>query len=69
MKLTSKPTITFTAKEYEAFNKVCMMLDDLVNGDYRMAFEIIMEEEDGMNLDILYGMFATLTDYVEEHRE
>lgn len=69
MRLTSKPTITFTAKEYKAFNEVCMMLDDLVNGDYRMAFEIIMEEEDGMNLDILYGMFATLTDYVEEHRE
>ena len=68
MKLTSKPIITFTEKEYEAFDKVCMMLDDLINGDYRMAFETIMEEDE-MNLDILYGMFATLTDYVEEHRE
>ena len=69
MKVESKPTMTFTEQEYTTFNKACMMLDDLVNGDYRTAFETIMEEEDGMNLDILYGMFATITDYVEEHRE
>lgn len=68
MKLTSKPIITFTEKEYEAFNKVCMMLDDLINGDYRTAFATIMQEDE-TSLDILYGMFATLTDYVEEHRE
>lgn len=68
MKLTSKPIITFTEKEYQAFNKVCMMLDDLINGEYRTAFETIMEEDE-VNLDVLYGMFATLTDYVEEHQE
>lgn len=67
MKLTSKPIITFTEKEYQAFNKVCMMLDDLINGEYRLAFETIIEDK--VNLDVLYGMFATLTDYVEEHRE
>ena len=67
MKLTSKPIITFTEKEYEAFNKVCMMLEDLVNGDYRLAFESIMG--DAVNLDALYDGFATITDYVEEHRE
>lgn len=61
-----KSTITFTEKEYEAFNKVCMMLDDLINGDYRTIFETVMEDTD---LDILYGQFATITDYVEEHRE
>lgn len=68
MKLETKPTITFTEKEYEAFNKVCMMLDDLINGDYRTAFATIMQEDE-TNLDVLYGTFATLTDYVEEHRE
>lgn len=68
MKLESKPIITFTEKEYEAFNKVCMMLDDLVNGDYRTAFATIMEEDEA-NLDILYGMFANIVDYIEEHRE
>ena len=68
MKLTSKPIITFTEKEYKAFNEVCMMLDDLINGEYRTAFENIMDVDE-MNLDILFGMFATITDYVEEHRE
>ena len=68
MKLTSKPIITFTEKEYKAFNEVCMMLDGLINGEYRTAFENIMDVDE-MNLDILFGMFATITDYVEEHRE
>lgn len=67
MKLTSKPIITFTEKEYKAFNEVCMMLDDLINGDYRLSFETIMEGK--VNLDVLYDCFATITDYVEEHRE
>lgn len=61
-----KSTITFTEKEYETFNKACMMLDDLINGEYRATFETIMKD---MDLDILYGQFATITDYVEEHRE
>lgn len=68
MKIETKPIITFTEKEYETFNKACMMLDDLINGDYRKAFATIMEEDE-TNLDILYGQFATITDYVEEHRE
>ena len=61
-----KSTIVFTEKEYETFNKACMMLDDLINGDQRATFETIMEDID---LDILYGQFATITDYVEENRE
>lgn len=61
-----KSTITFTEKEYETFNKTCMMLDDLINGDYRAAFETIMEN---MDLDYLYGMFADVVTYVEENRE
>lgn len=65
MKLTSKPIITFTEKEYQAFNKVCMMLDDLINGEYRTAFSEIV----GIDLNDFYDAFATLTDYVEEHRE
>lgn len=67
MKLESKPIITFTEKEYKAFNEVCMMLDDLIHGDYRTAFETIMEGE--VNLEVLYNCFATITDYVEENRE
>lgn len=66
MRIESKPTMFFTEQEYTTFNKACMMLDDLVNGDYRATFETIMEDID---LDYLYGMFATITDYVEEHRE
>ena len=67
MKIKSKPIRTFTEKEYKAFNEVCMMLDDLVHGDYRTAFEIIMAGQ--VNLDVLYDCFATITDYVEENRE
>lgn len=66
MKVESIPTITFTEQEYTTFNKACMMLDDLVNGDYRLAFETIMG--DAVDLDALYEGFATITDYVEEHR-
>lgn len=60
-----KSTIAFTEKEYEIFNKACMMLDDLINGEYRTAFSEIV----GIDLDDFYDTFATLTDYVEEHRE
>ena len=63
-----KSTITFTEKEYEIFNKVCMMLDDLINGDeYRATFSKIVDEH--LDLDEFYDAFATLTNYVEEHRE
>ena len=67
MKLKSEPIITFTEKEYKTFNEACMMLDDLVNGDYRLSFENIMG--DGVNLDLLFDWFATITEYAEEHRE
>ena len=67
MRVESKPTMFFTEQEYTTFNKACMMLDDLVNGDYRLAFENIMG--DAVNLDALYDGFATITDYVEAHRE
>jgi len=60
-----KSIITFTEQEYETFNKACMMLDDLINGEYREAFSEIV----GIDLDDFYDAFATLTDYVEEHRE
>lgn len=60
-----KSIITFTEQEYETFNKTCMMLDDLINGEYREAFSEIV----GIDLDDFYDAFATLTDYVEEHRE
>lgn len=60
-----KSIITFTEQEYETFNKACMMLDDLINGEYRAAFSEIV----GIDLDDFYDAFATLTDYVEEHRE
>lgn len=60
-----KSTIVFTEKEYETFNKACMMLDDLINGEYRATFSEIV----GIDLDDFYDAFATLTDYVEEHRE
>lgn len=63
-----KSTIAFTEKEYEVFNKVCMMLDDLINGDeYRATFSEIVGET--IDLDEFYDTFATLTNYVEEHRE
>ena len=68
MRLESKPTIFFTDEEYETFNNACMMLDDLINGDYRAAFATIMTEDEA-DLDVLYGMFANIVDYVEEHRE
>lgn len=68
MKIETKPIITFTEKEYETFNKACMMLNDLINGDYRAAFAIIMKVNE-TDLDILYGMFDNIVDYVEEHRE
>lgn len=67
MKIESKPVMTFTEQEYDTFNTACIMLDDLVNGDYRLAFESIMG--DAVNLDALYEGFATITNYVEEHRE
>ena len=60
-----KSTIAFTEKEYETFNKACMMLDDLINGEYRTAFSEIVD----IDLDDFYDAFATLTNYVEEHRE
>lgn len=60
-----KSIITFTEQEYETFNKACMMLDDLINGEFRAAFSEIV----GIDLDDFYDAFATLTDYVEEHRE
>ena len=63
-----KFTITFTEKEYEVFNKACMMLDDLINGDeYRATISEIVGEH--LDLDEFYDTFATLTNYVEEHRE
>lgn len=62
-----KSTIAFTEKEYEVFNKACMLLDDLINGEYRTAFPEIISEK--IDLDDFYDAFATLTDYVEEHRE
>ena len=61
-----KSVITFTEQEYATLNKACMMLDDLINGEYRAAFETIMED---LDLDYLYGMFADVVNYVEEHRE
>ena len=67
MNVETKPVITFTEKEYKAFNDVCMILDDLINGEYRLAFESIMG--DAVNLDALFDNFATITDYVEEHKE
>ena len=61
-----KFTIAFTEKEYEVFNKACMMLDDLINqGEYREVFSKIV----GIDLDDFYDTFATITNYVEEHRE
>ena len=63
-----KSTIAFTEKEYEVFNKVCMMLDDLINGDeYRATFSKIVGET--IDLDEFYDTFATLVNYVEENRE
>lgn len=74
MKIEIKPVVTFTEKEYEAFNEVCMVLDDLIHGDCNKAFESIVGDE--VNPDvfeanpyIFYDIFATITNYVEEHRE
>ena len=62
-----KSIITFTEKEYETFNKACMMLNDLINGEYRAAFSEIVSE--CLDLDDFYDAFAILTNYVEKHRE
>lgn len=62
-----KSTIIFTEQEYTTFNKACMMLDDLINGEFRAVFSEIIGEK--IDLDNFYDAFATLTDYVEEHRE
>lgn len=67
MKIETKPVITFTDKEYRAFNDVCMMLDDIINGGCSDAFESIAGDE--VNPDIFYDTFATITNYVERHRE
>lgn len=68
MRVETKPTIIFTEQEYETLNNACMMLDDLINGECRAAFATIMTEDEA-DLDILYGMFANVVDYVEAHRE
>lgn len=61
-----KSTITFTEQEYTTFNKTYIMLDDLVNtGEYREVFSEIVD----IDLDDFYDAFATITNYVEEHRE
>lgn len=62
-----KSIITFTEQEYATFNKACMLLDDLINGEYRAAFSEIIGEK--IDLDDFYDAFATLTDYAEENRE
>ena len=62
-----KSMIIFTEQEYTTFNKACMMLDDLINGELRAAFSEIIGEK--IDLDDFYDAFAALTDYVEEHRE
>ena len=63
-----KSMITFTEQEYATLNKVCMLLDDLINGDeYRAPFSKIVGET--IDLDEFYDTFATLTDYAEENRE
>lgn len=67
MKAETKPVMTFTEKEYKTFNDACMILDDLVNGEYRLAFESIMGN--AVNLDALFDSFVTITDYMEEHKE
>ena len=74
MKIETKPVVTFTEKEYEAFNYVCMLLDDLIHGENGEAFNSIVKDE--VNPDvfeanpyIFYDIFATLTNYAEEHRE
>ncbi len=68
MKIETKPVVTFTKKEYEAFNEVCMLLDDLINGEDSKAFESIVEDGE-INPYTFYDTFATITNYVEEHRE
>lgn len=68
MRVETKPIIIFTEKEYETLNKACMILDDLINGDDHAAFATAMDEDEA-DLDTLYGMFANVVDYVEEHRE
>lgn len=74
MKIETKPVVTFTEKEYEAFNEVCMLLDDIIHGECSDAFKSIMEEEVNpevfeVNPYTFYEIFATITNYVEEHRE
>lgn len=67
MKIETKPVVTFTEKEYKAFNEVCMMLDDIINGECGDAFKNIVEDE--VNPYTFYDIFATITNYVEEHQE
>ena len=67
MKVETKTTITFTDKDYRAFNSVCMMLDDIINGGYPEVFSEIIDEK--INADEFYDVFATITNYVEKHRE
>jgi len=67
MKIEIKPVVTFTEEEYKAFNKVCMMLDDLINGGCDDAFKSIVGDE--VYPYTFYNTFATITNYVEEHRE
>lgn len=67
MKIETKTIITFTDKEYRAFNSACMMLDDLINGGYQEALSKIVGEK--IDLDKFYDAFATITGYAEEHRE
>ena len=63
-----KSTIAFTEKEYEVFNKACMLLDDLINDNkYRAVFSEIVGET--IDLDDFYDIFAILTNYAEKHRE
>ena len=46
-----KSTIVFTEKEYETFNKACMILDDLINtGEYREVFSKIIDERTTENV-------------------
>jgi hypothetical protein len=61
--------ITFTEQEYATFDKACAVLDELINGSegYRAALSEIVSET--VDLDDFYDTFATITNYVEEHRE
>jgi len=63
-----KSVIVFTEQDYATLNKACMLLDDLIHGDeYQTVFSEIVGEITDLNE--FYNIFATLTDYAEEHRE